>query len=67
MTGKELRDAMDKLKISATLMGRIFHVHERTVFNWIARGDEQIPQTGVSILMTMLLRGKVTYEDLDIA
>lgn len=62
MTPTQLRAALERLELSQMECSRLLRVDGRTVRKWIA-GDSEIP-TSVTMLLNLLVKGKVTANDL---
>lgn len=63
MTAKQFRDALDRLGLSQLGAARLFNANDRTARRW-ALGERSVPE-GVSILLRLLLAGKITPDDIE--
>lgn len=65
MNGPQIQRAIDKLQLSQLGFGRLMKVDGRTVRKWVA--GTQAPPASARILLTLLLQGKITIEDVEAA
>lgn len=65
MTPQQFRSTLDRLGLSQLGVGRLLGTGERTPRRW-ASGESEIP-THVAALLRLMLRGKITAEDIEAA
>lgn len=65
MTTKQFRNALDRLALSQLGAARLFGSDARTARRW-ALGEAPIPKA-IAILLRLLLTGKITIKDVEMA
>jgi hypothetical protein len=65
MTANQFRSALSRLDLSQVGAARLFGADGRTTRRW-ALGERSIPPT-VTILLRLLMAGKITVEDIEAA
>lgn len=62
MTPNQFKHALDRLGLSQLGAAKLFDANDRTVRRW-AIGERSVP-TGIAILLRLMLKGKVSADDI---